>query len=158
MADMDMVRRFAGLDPKSAEFLQRAQAIAAGFPGQGTELTLAALAERGKAFVAIGGQGGPVETSAEPLSLPWPGANPAAGAEVRFTSAEGSATISQAGEWGLFRIFDGIRLRERDGGKRFLIDLKSGDARLFMEVQFPSEANPLSRWKLLKDLACPTAL
>ena len=150
--------RFAGLDPKSAEFLQRAQAIAAGFPGQGTELTLAALAERGKAFVAIGGQGGPVETSAEPLSLPWPGANPAAGAEVRFTSAEGSATISQAGEWGLFRIFDGIRLRERDGGKRFLIDLKSGDARLFMEVQFPSEANPLSRWKLLKGLACPTAL
>lgn len=150
--------RFAGLDPKSAEFLQRAQAIAAGFSGQGTELTLAALAERGKAFVAIGGQGGPVETSVEPLSLPWPGANPAAGAEVRFTSAEGSATISQTGEWGLFRIFDGIRLRERDGGRRFLIDLKSGDARLFMEVQFPSEANPLSRWKLLKGLACPTAL
>lgn len=150
--------RFAGLDPKSAEFLQRTQAIAAGFSGQGTELTLAALAERGKAFVAIGGQGGPVETSVEPLSLPWPGANPGAGAEVRFTSAEGSASISQPGEWGLFRILDGIRLRERDGGKRFLIDLKSGDARLFMEVQFPSEANPLSRRKLLKGLACPTAL
>jgi hypothetical protein len=27
-----------------------------------------------------------------------------------------------------------------------------------MEVQFPVEANPLSRWKLLKGLACPTAL
>lgn len=150
--------RFAGLDPKSAEFLQRAQAIAAGFTGQGTELTLAALAERGKAFVAIGGQGGPVETSVAPLSLPWPGGNPAAGAEVRFTSAEGSATINQSGEWGLFHILDGIRLRERDGGKRFLIDIKSGDARLFMEVQLPSEANPLSRWKLLNGLACPTAL
>ena len=150
--------RFAGLDPKSAEFLQRTQAIAAGFSAAGTELTLAALAERGKTFVAIGGQGGPVETTLEPLKLTWPGANPAAGAEVRFTTASGSATVAQPGEWGLFRILDGIRLRERDGGKRFLIDLKSGDARLFMEVTVPTEANPLSRWTLLKGLACPTAL
>jgi type VI protein secretion system component VasK len=150
--------RFAGLDPKSAEFLQRTQAIAAGFTGQGTSLTLAALAERGRAFVAIGGQGGPVETTVEPLTLAWPGPNPSAGAEVRFTSADGSATVSEPGEWGLFRILDGIRLRERDGGKRFLIDLKSGNARLFMEVQAMTEANPLSRWRLLKGLACPTAL
>lgn len=150
--------RFAGLDPKSAEFLQRTQAIAAGFTAQGTNLTLAALAERGKTFVAIGGQGGPVETTVEPLSLNWPGTNPSAGAEVRFTTSAGSATLAQPGEWGLFRILDGIRLRERDGGKRFLIDLKSGDARLFMEVLVSSEANPLSRWKLLKGLACPTAL
>lgn len=150
--------RFAGLDPKSAEFLQRTQAIAAGFPATGTELTLAALAERGKTFVAIGGAGGPVETSTEALTLAWPGSNPAAGAEVRFTTSEGSATISQPGEWGLFRILDGVRLRERDGGKRFLVDLRSGGARLFMEVQLQAEANPLSRWRLLKGLACPTAL
>lgn len=150
--------RFAGLDPKSAEFLQRTQAIAAGLSAQGTSLTLAALAERGKTFVSIGGQGGPVETTLDPLSLDWPGTNPSAGAEVRFTTSAGSATVAQPGEWGFFRILDGIRLRERDGGKRFLIDLKSGDARLFMEMVFPSEANPLSRWKLLKGLACPTAL
>jgi type VI protein secretion system component VasK len=150
--------RFAGLDPKSAEFLQRTQAIAAGFASPSTNLTLAALAERGKTFVAIGGQGGPVETTLEPLTLAWPGPSAASGAEVRFTTAEGSATLAQPGEWGFFRILDGIRLRERDGGKRFLIDLKSGDARLFVELQFPSEANPLSRWPLLKGLACPTAL
>jgi type VI protein secretion system component VasK len=150
--------RFAGLDPKSAEFLQRTQAIAAGFTGQGTELTLAALAERGKTFVAVGGQGGPVETTLEPLKLTWPGPNPSAGTEVRFTTSAGSATMTEPGEWGLFRILDGIRLRERDGGKRFLIDLKSGDARLFMELTVPTEANPLSRWGLLKGLACPTAL
>ena len=42
--------------------------------------------------------------------------------------------------------------------RRFLIDLKSGQARLFMEMQFPSDANPLSRWTLLKGLACPTSL
>ncbi len=150
--------RFAGLDPKSAEFLQRTQAIAAGLAGQGTTLTLAALAERGKTFVAIGGAGGPVETSLEPLTLTWPGANPAAGAEVRFTTSEGSASLVQPGEWGLFRILDGVRLRERDGGKRFLVDLRSGGARLFVEVQFQTEANPLSRWRLLKGLACPTAL
>lgn len=150
--------RFAGLDPKSAEFLQRTQAIAAAFSGQGAELTLAALAERGKTFVSIGGEGGPVETALEPLKLAWPGPSPGAGAEVRFTTTQGSATISQPGEWGLFRILDGIRLRERDDGKRFLIDLKSGDARVFMEAVLPQEANPLSRWKLLKGLACPTAL
>lgn len=150
--------RFAGLDPKSAEFLQRTQAIAAGFTAQGTEMTLAALAERGKTFVAVGGQGGPVETTLEPLRLMWPGPEPSAGAEVRFTTAAGSATVAEPGEWGFFRILDGIRLRERDGGKRFLIDLKSGDARLFMEMTVPTEANPLSRWALLKGLACPTAL
>lgn len=150
--------RFAGLDPKSAEFLQRTQAIAAGFSSRDTELTLAALAERGKTFVAIGGQGGPVETTAAPLKLTWPGPNPTAGAEVRFTTTAGNATLAQPGEWGLFRILDGIRLRERDGGKRFLIDLKSGDARLFVEMTVMAEANPLSRWRLLKGLACPTAL
>lgn len=154
--------RFAGLDPKSAEFLQRTQAIAAGFFGAGgqggTEMTLAALAERGKTFVAIGGAGGPVETSLEPLTLVWPGTNPQAGADIRFTTSDGSAVINQPGEWGLFRILDGVRLRERDGGKRFLVDLRSGGARLFMEVQFNAEANPLSRWQLLKGLACPTAL
>ncbi|MDP3195631.1 ImcF-related family protein [Tabrizicola sp.] len=150
--------RFSGLDPKSAEFLQRTQAIAAGFTGQSTDLTLAALAERGKTFVAIGGQGGPVETTLEPLTLTWPGPAPALGAEMRFTTADGSATLAQTGEWGLLRILDGIRLRERDGGKRFLVDLRSGGARLFMEVQFQAEANPVSRWALLKGLACPTAL
>jgi type VI protein secretion system component VasK len=152
--------RFAGLDPKSAEFLQRTQAIAAGLATleTGTELTLAALAERGKTFVAIGGSGGPVETSLEPLTLTWPGLNAEAGAEVRFTTSEGSASLVQPGTWGLFRILDGIRLRERDGGKRFLVDLRSGGARLFMEIQFQAEANPLSRWRLLKGLACPTAL
>ncbi|MGL4238476.1 ImcF-related family protein [Tabrizicola sp.] len=154
--------RFAGLDPKSAEFLQSSQAIAAGFFGTGgqfgTELTLAALAERGKAFVAVGGAGGPVETTVEPLALSWPGSNPAAGAEVRFTTSEGTAVIAQPGEWGLFRILDGLRLRERDGGKRFLVDLRSGGARLFVEVQFQAEANPVSRWRLLRGLACPTAL
>jgi type VI protein secretion system component VasK len=150
--------RFAGLDPKSAEFLQRTQAIAAGFAGQSSKFTLAALAERGKTTVVIGGQGGPVETTLDPLALTWPGPSPALGAEVRFTTAEGSATLAQPGEWGLFRILEDVRLRERDGGKRFLIDLRSGNARLFVEVQFPTEANPFSRWALLKGLACPTAL
>jgi type VI protein secretion system component VasK len=152
--------RFSGLDPKSAEFLQRTEAISAGLATleSGTGLTLAALAERGKAFVAIGGAGGPVETTVEPLTLVWPGANADAGAEVRFTSSEGSAALAQPGVWGLFRILDGIRLRERDGGKRYLVDLRSGGARLFMEIAFQTEANPLSRWRLLKGLACPTSL
>ncbi len=154
--------RFAGLDPKSAEFFQRTQAVAAGFFGAngqaGAEMTLSALAERGKAFIALGGAGGPVETNLDPLTLPWPGVDPSAGVEVRFSSADGTASILQPGEWGFFRTLDGLRLRERDGGKRFLVDLKSGGARLFLEIAFPAEANPLSRWTLLKGLQCPTAL
>lgn len=154
--------RFSGLDPKSAEFMQRTQAISAGFFGDtgqaGAEMTLSALAERGKAFIALGGNGGPVETALDPLVLSWPGTVPSAGVEIRFTSAEGAAAISAPGDWGLFRALDGLRLRERDGGKRFLVDLRSGGARLFLEIGFTSEANPLSRWKLLKGLQCPTAL
>ena len=154
--------RFSGLDPESAAFLQQTQAIASGFFGPGgqvgAELTLSALAERGKAFFAMGGGGGPVETSLDALVLPWPGPSPAAGVELRFNGSEGAATISQPGEWGLFRLLDGLRLRERDGGKRFLVDLRSGGARLFLEIGFASEANPLSRWKFLKGLQCPTAL
>ena len=154
--------RFAGLTPETAEVFQKAQAITAGFFGPtgqaATELTLSALAERGKAFVALGGQGGPVETAVEPLKLAWPGAQPAQGIEVSFTTPEGEARISQPGEWGLFRMLSGLRLRERDGGKRFLIDLRSGGARLFVEIGFASSDNPLARWQLLKGFVCPTTL
>ncbi len=151
--------RFAGLNPDSAAFFQRARAITSGFfaaPQAG--MTLSALAERGKAFVLLGGAGGPVETSVAPQRVAWPGPDAGAGMDVRFATPEGEARISQPGVWGLFRVLGGLRLRERDGGKRFLVDVRAGGARLFVEIAFDLADNPLARWPLVKGFACPTAL
>ena len=151
--------RFAGLSPDSAAFFETAQAIAAGFfATPQAELTLSALAERGTAFFVLGGSGGPVETAAEPLKVFWPGSDPGKGIEVSFTTPEGNATLSQPGEWGLIHMLDGLRLRERDDGRRVLVDLRSGGARLFLEIEMAAAANPLSRWRFLKGFTCPTTL
>lgn len=154
--------RFAGLTPDSALFFQKAQAVSAGLFGPtgqlGTELTLTALAERGKSFMSIGGQGGPVEATTDSLRLNWPGAEPGKGIDISFQTPEGEARLTQAGNWGLLRLLSPLRLRERDGGKRFLVDLRSGGARLFLEIGFANEANPLSSLRLLKGFSCPPVL
>ncbi|WP_149141242.1 ImcF-related family protein [Gemmobacter caeruleus] len=153
--------RFEGLAPESAAFLQRAQAIGAGLFGKGdlrATLTLSALAERGRAFVTLGGTGGPVEATTEALRLDWPGPDPAAGIEARFTGAGGEARLTAPGLWGLLRLLAPLRLRERDGGQRFLIDLKAEDARLFLELQFDSPQNPLALRGLMRGLTCPPVL
>jgi type VI protein secretion system component VasK len=154
--------RFSGLAPDSAEFLRRGQALSAGlFRADGAlaaDLSMAALAEKGKAFVTLGGQGGPVETTADPLTLAWPGARPEDGIEVSFQTPQASATLKEAGAWGLLRLLMPLRLRERDDGQRFLVDLRAGAARLFVEITFTSPANPLSRRAILKGFACPQVL
>jgi type VI protein secretion system component VasK len=154
--------RFEGLTPDSAAFFERAQALKAGLFAAGdapqVDLTLSALAERGKAFMSLGGQGGPVEATTESLRLTWPGPDPAQGIEVTFQSPGGDARLAEAGAWGLLRLLGPLRLRERDGGQRFLVDLRSGGARLFLEIGFGSPGNPLAVRGLLKDFACPAVL
>ena len=62
--------RFAGLSPESAYSFD-ARAVTAGLFGPMAARdrdALAALAERGKAFVSIGGQGGPVKAAADSLT------------------------------------------------------------------------------------------
>jgi type VI protein secretion system component VasK len=154
--------RFSGLAPESAEFFRTAQGLTAGLfdPGGrlGADLSMAALAEKGKAFVALGGAGGPVETTAESLSLAWPGAEPEKGVEFSFQTPEGSAVLKEAGPWGLLRVLLPLRLRERDEGRRFLVDLRAGPARLFVEITFGAPDNPLARRGQLKGFACPQVL
>ena len=154
--------RFAGLAPESAVFFQTAQAISATlFAPDGTlggTLTLAALAERGKAAMAIGGQGGAVEATGEALVLRWPGPAPERGVEVSFQTGGDAAQLVQAGPWGLLRLLDPLRLRKRDGGQRILVDLREGGARLFLEIGLDRADNPLSRRDLLNGLACPPVL
>ncbi|MGB3313735.1 MAG: ImcF-related family protein [Albidovulum sp.] len=154
--------RFAGLAPESAAFFQTAQAITASlFTADGAigdTLTLAALAERGKATMAIGGQGGAVEATGDALVLRWPGPAPERGVEVSFQTGADQARLEQAGPWGLMRLLDPLRLRKRDDGQRILVDLRRGGARLFLEIGFERADNPLSRRDLMKGFACPLVL
>jgi type VI protein secretion system component VasK len=153
--------RFEGMSPESAVFLQRATEIGAGlFPnGQlGATMTLSALAERGQAFVTLGGAGGPVQAASESLVLAWPGAVPQVGLEVTFTSGTGEARLNAPGLWGFLRLLAPLRLRDRDGGKRFLIDLRAESARLFLEITFDHPQNPLAMLALMKGLTCPPVL
>ncbi len=153
--------RFEGLVPESAVFLQRATEIGAGLFPEGrmdATLTLSALAERGQAFFALGGNGGPVQATTDSLVLAWPGPAPQAGVEVTFTSGAGEAKLTNPGLWGLLRLLAPLRLRERDGGKRFLIDLKAEGARLFLEMSFDRPQNPVAMQKLMQGFACPSVL
>ena len=153
--------RFEGMTPESAVFLQRATEIGGGlFPnGQpGATLTLSALAERGRAFVSLGGAGGPVEATTDSLVLAWPGSRPEAGIEVTFNAGDGEARLAQPGYWGLLRLLAPLRLRDRDGGKRFLVDLKADRSRLFLEIVFDRPQNPLALRKLMQGFTCPPVL
>ncbi len=154
--------RFAGFDPETAQFFERAAAIRTAFFADGgspaTNLTMAALAQRGEASVTLGGQSAPVRTTGEPAVLAWPGANPAGGMELAFQTPTGVQRKAEAGPWGLLRMLAPLRLRERDGGKRYLLDFRFQGARLFVEMSFESEINPVSRRGLLKGLQCPASL
>jgi type VI protein secretion system component VasK len=154
--------RFNGLTPETAEFFQRALAVSAGYFAPsgdlGGPMTLAALAERGQALVAIGGQAVPVRATGDPATLQWPGAQPQAGAEVSFTDGAAQARLIQPGPWGFLRLMDGTRLRPRDDGRRFLVDMRADVGRVFLEVDFPATPNPLAARALLDGLTCPPAL
>ena len=153
--------RFEGLNPDSAFFLQRATEIGAGlFPNgrPGAVLTLSALAERGRAFVRLGGAGGPVEAATDSLVLAWPGSDPQAGIEVVFNTGAGEARLAQPGYWGLLRLLAPLRLRDRDSGKRFLVDLKAEGSRLFLEILVDTPQNPIALRKLMQGFTCPPVL
>ena len=153
--------RFEGLNPDSAAFLQRATEIGTGLFGDGGPkviLTLSALAERGQAFVSLGGQGGPVEAASDSLVLTWPGADPLAGITVAFNSGTGETSLTQPGMWGLLRLLAPLRLRDRDNGTRFLVDLKADQSRLFLEIVADSPRNPIALRRLMQGLTCPPVL
>ena len=153
---------FNGVSQDSAVFFQKAQAITNGLfasrATSGDTFTMGALAERGKAFITLSGLGGPVEASATDLAVAWPGTEPDKGIEVSFQSPDGAAQLTHPGIWGIYHLVQGLRLRERDGGKTFHVDLRSGNARLFLEINFPTAANALSIRGLLGGFACPSVL
>jgi type VI protein secretion system component VasK len=154
--------RFAGLNPDSAAFLQRAAAVGEAFFAEGgtasAQFSLAALAQRGEANVSVGGQGAAVTTTAGAVELAWPGPEPERGVEVSFRHGGGTSRLASPGAWGLFRQLAVLRLRERDGGRTFLIDLRAEGGRLFVDMTFATGNNPLARRALVSGLACPAVL
>lgn len=154
--------RFAGLTPESAVFFQRALAIAnAYFDDNGqlsAPLQLAALAERGQAFIMIGGREVPLRATSDPETIFWPGPQPETGVQVNFKVGNETATLQKHGPWGLLRLLDETHLRKRDEGRRFLVDLRASGGRVFVEMLFQKAANPVSGRALLQGFACPATL
>ncbi|SDE47332.1 Intracellular multiplication and macrophage-killing [Paracoccus isoporae] len=154
--------RFEGLEPDSAAFLERAAQISQGLFGGGpvvrAEVTLSALAERGRTLIALGGVAQPVLATGAPVALSWPGPSPEAGIEVSFREGTDAGRLSHQGQWGLFRLIDTLRLRLRDDGARALLDLRSDTGRVFLEMSFADTLNPISVRKTMRGLDCPPNL
>lgn len=154
--------RLAGFTPESAAFFERLEAARQAYFGDASSMAaavqLSALAERGSAEVSFGGSKAPVVTTGEAATLQWPGPQPELGVSILFETGAGQQSLQSLGPWGLLHLLDGLRIRERDGGQRLLVDLRSGDARLFMEMAFDTAANPVSGRDLLRDLQCPESL
>lgn len=154
--------RFAGINTESAAFFEKALLAGAGLLNEDgqlkTNLTLAALAERGTTVIALGGQGAAVRATGKPAVLNWPGPEPDKGMAVSFREATQAADIEVNGHWGLLRLLDQFRLRFRDDGARALVDLRSNQGRIFVEMTFDKAANPVSVRQSLKGLICPPRL
>lgn len=154
--------RFAGLSPESAAFFERAVAISSALFETNGEmqqtLTLTALAERGNTVFALGGTGVSVRTTKAPATLNWPGPVPEYGVEVSFREGSESARITQSGSWGLLRMLDTLRLRFRDDGQRVLVDLRTDEGRIFLEMRLTRPLNLVSGRHYFRDFACPPRL
>ncbi|PUB17283.1 ImcF-related family protein [Yoonia sediminilitoris] len=153
--------RFAGLDPETAAFFETAMLVDAGlFSGDSlqADMTVGALAERGQATLSLGGQSVPVRANAAAARLVWPGPAPADGIGLRFQGGAASEMLTRPGFWGMLRLLDDLRLRPRDDGQRFLIDMRDDTGRLFVEMDFERAANPVSVRHLMRDFECPERL
>ena len=151
--------RLSGFRPESAAFLERAAAVGRTlFPPEGVDLTLTALAQRGAATVSLGGASARVETAGEPATLAWPGPDPAAGLGITFATGATPEQRSWEGAWGLLRFLDGLRLRARDGGQRYRLDVRLDKTRAYFELAFPTRENPAAARDLIAGLECPPSL
>ncbi|MBP7241722.1 ImcF-related family protein [Amaricoccus sp.] len=153
--------RLTGLSPESAAFFERAAAIRARLLPAGAPqatLTLTALAQSGPASVTLGGATAALDARDDrPVAFAWPGAIPARGFALSFGDSPGDRRDA-AGPWGLLHFLDGLRLRPREDGRRFLVDARLGQSRAYFEIGFDSPLNPVAARPLMRGLACPARL
>ena len=91
-------------------------------------------------------------------TLAWPGPNPDQGLAIAFAGAGAGASQVWPGPWGLLRFLDGLHLRARDDGRRFLIDVRLADTRAYLDLAFARPSNPAAASRLMTGLACPPTL
>ena len=122
----------------------------------GSDFEIAPLAERGETRIRLGGQDAPMRS--EGLRLAWPGNAPESGMEVTLSQGGNLARIAEPGLWGFLRVMDETSVRNRDEGRRQLVDLRTGGGRLFFELSFSTRLNPIAARKLLQGITCPAVL
>ncbi|WP_299132511.1 ImcF-related family protein [uncultured Amaricoccus sp.] len=152
--------RLSGFSPDSATFFERVAAVGPVYFGDGAlataPFTVEAIAERDRASLTLGGAEAAIDTAGAPGALAWPGPTPADGMGIAFAGGERAGS---PGAWGMLRFLDGLRLRERDGGRRYLIDARLTEAaHVYFRVTFETPSNPVSARPLLRGLVCPPVL
>lgn len=154
--------RFAGLTPEGAAFLERAAVTSQALFGAGgyltTDIRISALAERGETLMTLGGVVAPVRATGEAAQLSWPGPDPDAGVDISIRQGDRASRLTHSGPWGLHRLLDDLRLRARDGGRRVLVDLRTDSGRVFVEMEFDRDVNPVSGRTAMRGLICPPVL
>lgn len=154
--------RFAGFSRDTAEFFQQAFTLRESLFTSGIVMEIpiivTSLGQSGRTEISIGGQRANVSTDAAPAQFIWPGDQPERGMSVAMTNTTGRDIIAVEGDWGFLRLLDSYRLRPRDEGKRYRVDLKGETGRLFADIEFSSPLNPVSLRKLFGDMKCPPTL
>ena len=152
----------SGLNQDSAAFFQRVASIRQGyFADRGLRphtVTVTPLAERGSATLTIAGANAPLSVAAGPVTYQWPGPQPDLGTQLQYRNGEETGTVGHSGPWGFLRLLEPLRLRVRNEGARFLVDLREEDARFFFELDFDTPQNPVAARGLLRDFTCPATL
>jgi type VI protein secretion system component VasK len=77
---------------------------------------------------------------------------------LQFSGAAPSQALTRSGLWGLLQLLNDLRLRPRDDGQRFLVDMRDDSGRLFVELSFSDAINPVSVRPLMQSLQCPAQL
>ncbi|MEM7060504.1 MAG: ImcF-related family protein [Pseudomonadota bacterium] len=154
--------RLAGLHPASVRFLQDAETISSVlFPEgvtDGTPITFTTVAQNGKPHAQMGGSSSALGIDGAPVTMVWPGTDPAAGFKLTIDTAIGRRELADPGPWGFFRMAERSRWRPRDEGRRFLWYLRTDGGSVVLDLDFNTTPNLLSVWDRIRGLECPKTL
>lgn len=150
---------FSGFNRDTAEFFQAAHTLTQGLFGENDRLTsrivFTSLGQSMPTTLSVGGRAAVLSNDQPPVEFIWPGDRPDQGFEVKFGETD---RLYGAGDWGLLRITDNLRLRVREEGKRYRVDFKGTTGRLFVDMDFEDKFNLISLRPLMDGLACPNRL
>jgi type VI protein secretion system component VasK len=152
----------AGFRPESLHFFERVNSFGAVVlreaAGTGHAMSLTAIAQNGVPSVSVGGVTKPVQIDHRPVALAWPGPEPDHGFAIAIATSAGTERIEQIGPFGFLRFLDGLRLRPREEGRRFLVDVRLESARAYFQMDFEGPLNAVMMRQLVSGLTCPLEL